>query len=482
MRLSLKTKFTLIIVGVLMVMLGGFSYLKYRHDKGLLIDGARSKLYLAAEIIRNGLVSLMMEGRSSDIRRLIGPISAKDFESARLMRPDGYILSSSDPSEDGLRSTSDLPAEFLVPIVNSVDGHPTQTIFVPIYREKRCTVCHVGGSPLMAVLGVTMSLDETYRRLNDSRLGALAEFGVIVTVLSFILIAITTAMVTDPLGRVLASIRRVEAGDMHVRFSNGEGDEIGAIATGLDDMLSEINAAHRQVEEYQMEAVQRLEKMATIGELAAAIAHEIKNPLAGISGAIQVFAEDFPEGDRRREIIDDVLAEIARLDKAVKDLLAFARPPEPSIIPIPVDVIIERTVRLVTGQARKQSVEVCVELPERPITIQVDPEQIQQVFLNIMMNALHSMPRGGTLTVSAAERAQDGEADVRISDSGAGIAEEEIKNIFRPFYTTKHMGTGLGLTISNNIVEKHNGRLVVSSRAGEGTTFLITLPLAAGER
>lgn len=482
MRLSLKAKFTIIIVGILMVMLGGFSYLKYRHDQGLLIDGARSKLYLVAEIIRNGLVTLMMEGRPGNVRELIGALSAEDFESARMIRPDGIIISSSNPTENGHRLPFQMPVEYLTPVVTQEGGHPTHTLYVPIFNDKPCMGCHPGANNLVAVLGVSMSLSDTYRRLGDSRLGALVEFGVIVMVLSFILIAITTHMVTDPLGRVVSSIKRVEGGDMNVRFTTGDRsrqDEISAIATSLDDMLAQINAARREVEQYQLDAVQKLEKMATIGELASAIAHEIKNPLAGISGAIQVFAEDFPDGDPRRDIIADVLGEINRLDKAVKDLLAFARPPEPSIISIPVDVILDRTVRLVSGQVKKQGVDMQVRIAEYPVMIQVDPEQIQQVFLNIMMNALHSMPKGGRLKVDASARPKNGEADIVIADSGPGIPEDEVKNIFKPFYTTKHMGTGLGLTISKNIVEKHHGRIEVTSIAQKGTTFTIILPLSS---
>lgn len=479
MRLSLKVKFLVIIVGVLTVLLGVVAYLEYRQDKDLMVGSAQSEIHLVAEIIRNGLVMVMMDGRPGDLHQLIGSISSKEFESACLQRPDGTVISCSLPSEKNtVKHCTTAKSDFLTPIVEMEGNHPAYRLHVPIYNEKPCMKCHDGANRLMGVLTVSMSLEDTYRRMGESRVRVIAEFLGVIVVLSVILMFVVTLLISDPLNDLIAKIKRVEGGDMHVRFSGGTGgDAIARIASSLDDMLDKINAARRELEDYQTEAVHKLEKMATIGELASAIAHEIKNPLAGISGAIQVFAEDFPEGDNRRDIINDVLGEIARLDKAVKDLLAFARPPEPSIIAIPTDVILERVVRLVIAQARKQGVEIRVTPDERPVMILVDPEQIQQVFLNIMMNALHSMPQGGVLSVSVTARAGQGEADIKISDNGMGISDEEMKNIFKPFYTTKHMGTGLGLTISKNIVEKNKGRIAVSSIAGKGTMFTITLPL-----
>jgi signal transduction histidine kinase len=223
--------------------------------------------------------------------------------------------------------------------------------------------------------------------------------------------------------------------------------------------------------------MQKVEKMANIGELAAAIAHEIKNPIAGISGAIQVLSEEFPDGDDRKEIINEVLAEIGRLDKTVRDLLSFAKPPEPSLVRTPVAPLIERSMRLISAQAKKQGVEVDAASMAQDAEVNIDPEQMQQVLINIMMNALHSMSAGGKITLATQVDKEKNELEISISDTGNGISQDELKNIFKPFYTTKHTGTGLGLSISKNIVESHGGSIIVESRVGVGSTFAITLPM-----
>jgi signal transduction histidine kinase len=258
--------------------------------------------------------------------------------------------------------------------------------------------------------------------------------------------------------------------------ATGRGDPIALLEQRLGSILSELAASRRQIEAYNIETMQKVEKMVNIGELAAVIAHEIKNPLAGISGAIQVFSEDFPPEDPRKEIITDILSEIERLDKAVRDLLSFARPPEPHLIKTPVENVIDRCMRLVGGQAKKQGVEVNLISLEDPVDVDIDPEQMQQVFLNLMMNALHS----GTLTVAVHVSRDEGHVDVTFSDTGQGVRAEDIANIFKPFYTTKQTGTGLGLAISKNVVEKHGGRIHVESTLGSGSLFRIRLPIEGG--
>ncbi|MEJ2183269.1 MAG: ATP-binding protein [Nitrospirota bacterium] len=226
-----------------------------------------------------------------------------------------------------------------------------------------------------------------------------------------------------------------------------------------------------------LDSLGNLEKMFTLGELAGAIAHEIKNPLAGISGAIQVIADDLPAGDRRREVFRDILKEIDRLDKSVRNLLGFARPPEPHLVIAPLGDVIHSVGELLAGQAKKQSVDVTILLGGGPEKVLMDPEQMRQALLNVAMNALHAMPGGGTLTMTARGREEDGAVEIAVADTGKGIEREEVGKLFVPFYTTKPGGSGLGLAITKGIVEKHGGEVTVQSRVGEGTTVRITLPV-----
>jgi len=228
--------------------------------------------------------------------------------------------------------------------------------------------------------------------------------------------------------------------------------------------------------------MQQAEKLATIGELASGIAHEIKNPLAGVSAAIQVLSEEFNLKSTRREIIDEIMHQMERLNKMTKDLLSFARPMDPRTLMCDVNDIVDKASFFIRKQAEKQNVGITKELERDIPHLLIDPEQIQQVFLNIMLNALQAMPEGGFLTIATrlSEKSGNGKpeaVEISFSDTGKGIPGENLRKIFNPFYTTKHQGTGLGLSISRNVVEKHKGRFEVDSQSGKGTRFTIVLPV-----
>lgn len=225
-------------------------------------------------------------------------------------------------------------------------------------------------------------------------------------------------------------------------------------------------------------AMRKVEKMASVGEMAAAIAHDIKNSLAGINAAVQVLAEDFPDDDSRREVAGEILQEIQRLDRSIKDLLSYARLPEPNFVRTSLLPIIERTVRLVAPQGDRQGIEIELRTSEDATEIDVDPDQIQQVFFNVIMRAMQSMSeRGGKLTITTSYDRETGMAEVALSDTGPGIPEPELVNLFEPFFSTRRAKTGLGLAISKNIVESHGGTIHVESRKGSGATFRVLLPL-----
>lgn len=423
-----------------------------------------------AETIKNGLMSVMLEGRKDYFQNFINTMVVEEVEAIRLMRPDGTVIDSSLASEAGEKSRVVVTAG--IPAWQEGDRYHVQ---VPLYNEKHCRTCHPSGGEIMGILGVEFLLKNTERKIGMLRKRTLLLYLVTLVVLSVSLSVMTTMLVNKPVRAMMHTMKQVAGGDLNVRFITGRKDEVGMLASSLNSMLAELQRTRRELDTCHFDAMQRVEKMATIGELAAAVAHEIKNPLAGISGAIQVLAEDFPPGDPRRGIIVDVLNEIDRLDKAVRDLLSFARPPEPHFVRVSITPVIERAVRLVAAQAKKQGVRINMMTAEDTETFRLDPELMQQVFLNMFMNALHSMPGGGALTISSFIR--DGVGEVVVSDTGEGIPQEEIKNIFKPFFTTKHTGTGLGLAISKKLVEKHGGEITVESRPGFGSTFRVLLPL-----
>jgi signal transduction histidine kinase len=478
--LSLNTKYILFATVILTIVIGAFYHQNLKHQEEQIREDDRTRALLVAEIIKNGLVTIMIEeGRSVDLRNFIETMVAEDIESIRLYGTKDDIIASSVPLESGKKVKETSAPSNLKPglTFRSENGKSFYNINMPIFNEKICQACHMGDEEVMSTLNVSMPLDKTIKKIQRMKGKTTIYFVFTLIVLSALLALMTTYLVKRPIKEIVNIMREVEGGDFNARFITNRKDEIGLLGTSLNSMLSELCKMRQELETYHIEAMQKVEKMATIGELAAAIAHEIKNPLAGISGAIQVFAEDFEPEDPRREIIMEVQNEIERLDKAVRNLITFAKPPEPSFIRTPIDELIDRTMRLIKTQAKKQGIDVNIVSLEEKAEVYIDPDQIQQVFLNIMLNAIHSMPAGGSLTVTTLVRPEEGEVEVSISDTGSGISEENLQNVFKPFFTTKHTGTGLGLAISKNIIEKHKGRLVAESKVASGSHFRIILPL-----
>ncbi|MBI5893878.1 MAG: PAS domain S-box protein [Deltaproteobacteria bacterium] len=227
--------------------------------------------------------------------------------------------------------------------------------------------------------------------------------------------------------------------------------------------------------------MRRAEKLKSLGELSAGIAHEIRNPLASISGSIQVLKDDLKlEGDDSH-LMDIVLRETNRLNALVTDFLLFAKPAPLKKAAVNVKDLIENTLEMFKNSPDVGNIDISTEL-EDGLFVSADQRQMQQVFWNLFLNAHHAMIEGGRLKISAKGKSQKAERDkdfieITISDTGHGIDAEDINNIFDPFFSTKDGGTGLGLAIVHRIIETHNGTISVKSEKGSGTTFIINLPL-----
>lgn len=217
----------------------------------------------------------------------------------------------------------------------------------------------------------------------------------------------------------------------------------------------------------------RTERLATVGQLAAGAAHEIRNPLTGIRSTIQYLRRDYQDDDQKRELVDELIAEVDRIDQIIAGLLSFARPGEPSLEAVDLAELLRQTAHLVETTARKSRVEMVLDLREMSAPIQADPAQLKQVFLNLFMNAIQAMPDGGQLRLRL-QSTGDGYR-VEVADTGAGIPPDDLERIFDPFFTTKAEGTGLGLAICYGIVSRHGGEIDVESQAGTGTRVTVKL-------
>ena len=222
------------------------------------------------------------------------------------------------------------------------------------------------------------------------------------------------------------------------------------------------------------EALLEQESLAKLGQMAAVVAHEVKNPLAGIAGVMQVLQDRFPEGSTEREMMAAVLARIDALSGMIEDLLVFARPRTPKPTPFDLLPLLREATSLLSEDPQLK--DVAVELPAGLPPLSGDAELLQPVFLNLFLNAAQAMRGKGVIRVSFAT--SNGTCRIAVSDEGPGIPPEIRPKIFEPFFTTKHRGTGLGLAIAKRVVGAHGGDISVECPASGGTTMLVTLPLA----
>jgi two-component system sensor histidine kinase PilS (NtrC family) len=246
---------------------------------------------------------------------------------------------------------------------------------------------------------------------------------------------------------------------------SGRGEPVGLIAVCED--LSSIK---------HMEArVRQADRLAAVGRMAANIAHEIRNPLASLTGAIEVLARDADLGGTRERLAQIVLRESERLDRVIKDLLDYARPGPLVVQTINLADTLDEVLLLLEHRPLPDNLKV-VRAYDQHLPVPADPQQIRQVFWNLCLNALDAMPGGGELRVTA--RTHDRRLEVAVADSGSGIDAADLPHIFEPFFSTKPEGSGIGLALVHRIVQDHGGDVDVRTANGLGTTFTITLPTA----
>jgi len=245
--------------------------------------------------------------------------------------------------------------------------------------------------------------------------------------------------------------------------------------------LVRLDESHRKLKEqtdilFQTEEQLRMaDRLSALGELSAGMAHEIRNPLSAIKGAVEILKDDYRPDEIKYEFIQILLKETDRLNHIVQEFLGFARPKRPDFQQADVNEAVESVLTLTMQEAKKAGITVEKSLDPSIGKRSLDAGLLKQAFLNIILNAIQAMPDGGTLTVESFFR--DNAIEVRIADTGTGISEENRKKLFSPFFTTRKNGTGLGLAITYRIIQNHRGMIEVKSAQGKGTVFSVKIPV-----
>ncbi len=323
---------------------------------------------------------------------------------------------------------------------------------------------------MLLFLLATVSLRDPVRHevLVIAGAGAVAICAVLLLVLAW--------MVQRPLVELQDRMERVGEGDLtaSVRFAR-RNDEIGDLGRNFNRMVQQLRDNREEIDRLHRTQMSRAEHLATLGELATGLAHEIRNPLAGIAGVVEIIGRDLPSTSPARAVVKDVRMEIARINRILTDLLETARPRAPQIRASDLNTTVEHSVMLARQQVLSKPIQIELRKNDALPEVDHDSDQINQVLLNLLLNAVQSITGPGQVTVELALR--DNYVAILVRDTGRGITSEHLPNIFRPFYTTKGNGTGLGLSLARRIVEEHHGQIEVESKLGNGTTFVVLLPL-----
>lgn len=306
-------------------------------------------------------------------------------------------------------------------------------------------------------------------------------------------IMVLAVWVRQPMLELQNKIARVSLGEMDVSVSfANRNDEIGDLGRDFNEMVAQLKASREEIQRLHQTQMSRAEHFATLGELAAGLAHEIRNPLAGIAGVIEIVSRDLPPGSAARSVIKEAKEETLQINRILTELLEIARPKPPQFHVKDLAVTADHAVQFARQQAITKRIMIELDKGDDIPPVDHDPNQINQVLLNLLLNAIQAMEKPTPTSENTAlvegpgkpgsifvTLRQDKDAVlITVADQGKGIPPEVLPNIFRPFFTTKGHGTGLGLSLARRIVEAHEGTITVRSEVAKGTQFVIRLPIA----
>lgn len=318
-------------------------------------------------------------------------------------------------------------------------------------------------------------------------------------ILAFIIVNILFRKINRPLTHLLTGIKRLSSGDFGHQITAITEDEFGEVAEKFNQMARDLKAAtaekDRLLENLQLfnmtlekkvsevtselmaanESIRRNEILAVVGTLAAGVSHELSTPLGTILGFVQIFKTQIVADNELMEDLALVEHELLRCNKIVSDLLDAVKSNKNESVDTEINEVVIEALNLLHYQPAMKKIDVCKDLASALPTIRADRWQIKQVFINILMNAMQAMPEGGRLTVLTLSSGNGG-VEISIADTGKGIPRAEQEKIFKPFYTTRDGGSGLGLSISDDLIRKHGGQIKLKSAPGEGAVFTISLP------
>jgi len=513
----------LVLLGLSMTLVFGLlGYLNIQLHRRHLERAAEAEAARMSSVIQRNTSYYMLRNQRDGLYHIIGDLANEPgVLRIRIINEEGRVSYSTDTVEIGRLVTHSVADKDFSPRArNGVTGEARQAIRTyrlgnreralavarPIENASQCSNadCHAHPAEIktLGYLDMNVSLATTDQNVAES-----TRLVWLYTMFAILVVAIVSAgfvrhTLHGRLRELMKGTQKLGAGDLGYQINLGpRHDELSELASSFNAMSRQLREARNEVNAWARtledrveqktheltsahEEMSRVERMASIGKLAAVVAHEINNPLAGILTYAKLLKkrESKVQADQENiEMLDLIESESRRCGEIVRNLMTFGRPSSMNYEPADLNSILDRCKRLVNHQLELKNIEVQLNLAEDLAPVRCDPGQIEQVLLALVMNAIDAMPDSGTLTLRTHKATSGTEAQVEVRDDGVGMPPEILKNMFEPFFTTKERGRGLGLglAISRQIVERHQGRIDVKSEPGKGTAFTITLPMQA---
>lgn len=519
---TLSVKLNLLLLGAMVVIFALLGYVNVRLHRQHLEQNTLATAERISDVIKQGTTDYMLRNDREGLYRSIKTMASEPgIEKIRIFDQEGRITYTTTAAEQNHAvdktaeacyachaqsqplSRLNRPDRFRI---YRNDGHRVLGVITPIENQPACSnaACHAhpAEQQILGVLDTNLSLAKA-----DVQLAEGSRRMIVYTAGALLLIALLSwFFVWQVVGRPVQALKRgtehLAAGDLGYQIATDSNDEIGDLARSFNDMSSQLKKEHNENVAWTQTLEQRVEqktrelkrahehalhteKMASIGKMAAVLAHEINNPLSGILTYAKLLRKwvDHDDGGqgRKKDICDSldlIASESRRCGDLVKNLLTFSRTTPMNLQATNLNQIIDRSLRLIQHQLDLAGIQVQPQLdPELPQVV-CDGAQIEQVLLALMVNAMDAMPQGGNLWLTTQASRESNTVRVIVRDDGTGISPDILPRMFEPFLTTKETGrgVGLGLAISRSILERHNGSIEVQSELGRGTTFTITLP------
>lgn len=491
-----------------------FAFVLYQYERRVTEQNLIQHAHFSADLVRHGLLNGMLTADPAFIKNTVkslgSPAEVKEIivydNLGRAVYSDeesrvGSAIDSSDVAQSALKGIDADPVITKAPSGINILKH-----YLPLVNEPAChnAACHfhkADGPNVLGVLYTSFSAPAIESARHQSLIGTLAFWAFFIICMSFSLCIILYNLVSKPVAILENGMKRLASGDMDSPINIKSKDEMGILAESFNTMALDIRRYREKMENWTHELEDEVkkktdeivkaheqlidaEKLASLGRMAAGVAHELNSPLTGILTFAHLVKERVPESNAEmHEDLNIIIEQANRCSKIIKGLLGFSRKGSTERLTINLNDLIENSVSIVRAQTKFCDISINADLDKSLPPVVADPNQIQQVIFNLYSNAADAVGERGTISISTrAIKADDRDyVEMEFSDTGPGIIPEHLTRIFEPFFTTKPVGkgTGLGLPVSYGIIKRHGGDILVKSKAGKGTTFLVRLPVVA---